>query len=311
MKPNILKAIRRNKVLLLIFLFVLSAFFVIRYFLWYRSTSTTEIVYIAAKTHSEILPIYDSLVPPVSYTEIPDLTELDTKQRKQKFIEILLPSILLFKEEVAAHEKRLEDIQLVLRHENQLKIEDSLFLARMMETLKADDLDVLKEKIKAHPPSIVLAQAIIESGWGTSRFFREANNIFGMWSFSENEDRIPASMSRAGKKVFVRKYPDIYSAIQDYYFTLGRAPAYRSFRKARLKEEDPMVLVSFLQQYSELRLAYVEKLRGIMRQNNLQQYDSYRLDWDYFNKVRSPKATKLTEGEIKDTTEANEEISSE
>lgn len=291
MTNRILKAIRRNSVLLLIFLSAFTAIVIIRYFLWYKSTSTSAIVYIAASTPTDILPICDSLVPPVSYTEIPDLTELDTDERKKKFIEILLPAILLFREEVTAHEKRLDDIQLVLRYEGQLKVEDSLFLTRMMEILKAEDLSILKENIKAHPPSIVLAQAIIESGWGTSRFFREANNIFGIWSFSENEDRIPASMSRAGKKVFVRKYPDIYSSVQDYYYTLGRAPAYRSFRKARMKEEDPMVLVSYLQQYSELRMAYVDKLRGIIRKNNLQQYDSYRLDWDYFNKISTVKAS--------------------
>jgi Bax protein len=306
MTHSFLKAIRQNSIFLLIFLLLISGIFVIRYFLWYKSTSKVEIVYISASTYNEILPFYDSLVPPVSYTEIPDLEVLDTDERKQKFIEIILPAILLFKEEVAAYEKRLDNIQVVLHHQGQLKVEDSLFLERMMEILKAEDLAVLKENIKAHPPSIVLAQAIIESGWGTSRFFREANNIFGIWSFSENEDRIPASMSRAGKKVFVRKYPDIYSSIQDYYYTLGRAPAYRSFRKARMKEEDPMVLVSYLQQYSELRMVYVEKLRGIMRQNNLQQYDSYRLDWDYLNKITSVKASETPDPETIDTHASDE-----
>lgn len=32
------------------------------------------------------------------------------------------------------------------------------------------------------PPSLALAQAAEESGWGTSRFAREGNALFGQWT---------------------------------------------------------------------------------------------------------------------------------
>ena len=64
-------------------------------------------------------------------------------------------------------------------------------------------------RLKTHPTSIVLAQAAIESGWGSSRFYKEANNVFGVWSYSENEPRIKAMEDREGKSVYVKKY-DVY-----------------------------------------------------------------------------------------------------
>jgi Bax protein len=36
------------------------------------------------------------------------------------------------------------------------------------------------------PPSIAIAQAAIESGWGTSRFALEGNAMFGQWTWSKN-----------------------------------------------------------------------------------------------------------------------------
>ena len=60
--------------------------------------------------------------------------------------------------------------------------------------------------MKTHPYKYRLAQAAIESGWGTSRFYKEANNVFGIWSYSENELRIKAMEDREGKSVYVRKY---------------------------------------------------------------------------------------------------------
>ena len=55
--------------------------------------------------------------------------------------------------------------------------------------------------IKPHPQSIAIAQAAIESAWGTSRIFTEANNIFGIRPFKQDEPRIAANSKRGDKVI--------------------------------------------------------------------------------------------------------------
>ena len=41
------------------------------------------------------------------------------------------------------------------------------------------------------PISLALGQAIIESGWGQSRFALEGNALYGQWTTNENRGLIP------------------------------------------------------------------------------------------------------------------------
>ena len=127
--------------------------------------------------------------------------------------------------------------------------------------------------IKPHPRSITIAQAAIESAWGTSRIFTEANNIFGIRPFSKDEPRIAANRKRGDKTVWLRKYASIRESISDYYLVLGRASAYREFRNMKMETTDPHRLVSGLSGYSERNTGYVKELSSIIRYNNFHELD--------------------------------------
>ena len=127
--------------------------------------------------------------------------------------------------------------------------------------------------IKPHPRSITIAQAAIESAWGTSRIFTEANNIFGIRPFSKNEPRIAANKKRGDKTVWLRKYASIRESIFDYYLVLGRASAYREFRNLKMETTDPHKLVAGLSGYSERKTGYVRELSSIIRYNNFHELD--------------------------------------
>jgi Bax protein len=77
-----------------------------------------------------------------------------------------------------------------------------------LDDLKAEYKTASNEELlmalKPHPISIALAQAAMESAWATSRFFREGYNIFGVWSFDENEPRIAAGEKRGDKTIWVK-----------------------------------------------------------------------------------------------------------
>ncbi|PKI17882.1 hypothetical protein CXF71_02205 [Colwellia sp. 12G3] len=148
------------------------------------------------------------------------------------------------------------------------------------------DIDKLKDEYKAtsdaellmalkpHPKSIAIAQAAMESSWATSRFFSVANNIFGVWSFDEDEPRVAALKKRGDKTIWVKKYDSIEAAIYDYYRTLGRSSAFAEFRKTRMETNDPFILVTKLDRYSEKGSLYGEELTSIIKFNKFDNYDA-------------------------------------
>lgn len=166
---------------------------------------------------------------------------------------------------------------LMNRYEEVKKLTDAGETSNLIEKLKAE-YKVMTDRallmaIKPHPKSITLAQAAMESSWATSRFFREANNIFGVWSFNKNEPRIAALEKRDGKTIWVKKYASIEQAIYDYYRTMGRSDAFVEFRQAKMETDDPFVLVKKLDHYSEKGSLYGEELASIIRFNKFDEYD--------------------------------------
>ena len=127
--------------------------------------------------------------------------------------------------------------------------------------------------IKPHPQSIAIAQAAIESAWGTSRIFTEANNIFGIRPFKPGEPRIAANNKRGDKVVWLRKYASVRESVADYYLVLGRAEAYKEFRTLKMHTSDPHILVTKLDNYSERKDGYVRELSAMIRYNNFQELD--------------------------------------
>jgi Bax protein len=150
---------------------------------------------------------------------------------------------------------------------------DNEQLQRLRLKYKVETNLELLTAIKPHPRSIAIAQAAIESAWGTSRIFTEANNIYGIRPFSKDEPRIAANKKRGNQTVWLRKYASLRESIADYYLVLGRASAYREFRNLKMKTADPHKLVTKLSGYSERNTGYVRELSSIIRYNNFDELD--------------------------------------
>ncbi len=219
----------------------------------------------------------DSLVKPVLYSTIPDLSKLSVKERKKRFIHLMLPAILLAQEKISEERLQIERI-IVKKEETGLSDDDSTFLNKYLEKFNAENGRDLLDRLNPHPISIILAQSTIESGWGSSRFFREANNIFGIWSYNSSEKRIIAGESRGGNNIYLRSYDTLFDSVYDYLLVIARGNAYKDFRKTRIKTDDTYRLIWFLKNYSEKRLGYVVALRNMIEFNNFIQYDHYRLE---------------------------------
>ena len=228
------------------------------------------------KSYGDIIAIDDSLVVPYVYTSAVSLKNLPVPEKKKKFFDMMLPAVLVAKKELSFLYSKVDLLSLKAT----LTDEEQQFIDSLQSKYKAKNIELLKSRLTTFPVSIVLAQAAIESAWGTSRFFLEANNPFGLWSFDPNEPRIQASSTRAGTKVYLRKFSNLEEAIESYYNTLATGP-FSDFRKHRLQTQDPYVLINYLIDYSERREKYVDELRIIIKGNNLTKYDSYHIAPEY------------------------------
>lgn len=227
---------------------------------------------------ADIQILTDSLVPALLYSNIIGLNTLPLDEKKMRFISALLPAILVVK-----HELELERANfLSMLKKPAWDGADSLYYQELTDLYRTDDPVKILSAMETHPNSIVLAQAAVESGWGNSRIFGTANNLFGIWSFNVNEPRVAASLKRDGKTIYLRKYADISESISDYFVTLGRSRPYASFRKAREETDSVELLLPHLLYYSERRESYTDQLRSLIRFNDLKRFDDYRLDSAYF-----------------------------
>lgn len=158
-----------------------------------------------------------------------------------------------------------------------LNIKRLIYLKKKYRIARLYDLRSYLRKIDIIPPSLALAQGAIESGWGKSRFVKEANNIFGQWTYS-GVGIIPAQREE-GATHRIRVFKSIQDSVANYMLNLNIGWAYSDFRKQRYalrqenKDLDGYVLAGTLLMYSSTGQVYVDKLRYMIKENDLSQYD--------------------------------------
>ncbi|MBL7857600.1 MAG: glucosaminidase domain-containing protein [Cyclobacteriaceae bacterium] len=237
----------------------------------------TSMIQVDSLNQIELLK--DTLVTPKLYSHLPGLEKVPSEKARNIFISALLPSILVAKYELSQTKLQVEE----LSEKEIWSTEDSLFFVATKLRFKASDLDDLKKRIGWLPNSIVLAQAAVESAWGQSRFFLQANNVFGIWSYNKNEPRMKAGLIRKNeaKQVHVKVYENFEQAILNYFEILSTANAYKTLREARLETQDPFKLLPHLKNYSEQRTAYTNLLQSVIVRYNLTEYDRYQIHPEY------------------------------
>ena len=84
---------------------------------------------------------------------------------------------------------------------------------------------------KQVPSELIVAQAIIETDWGTSRFANEANNLFGIRTWNQDENHILATTEWTGWGV--KAFNTKCDSVADYIRIINEVPAYAEFREMR------------------------------------------------------------------------------
>lgn len=195
----------------------------------------------------------------------PKKPPLSVSKKKEKYIKTLAPIIQkVYKRLQNKYNQVLNWIQKGTHEKDLAPLRTEYKVKTNIELVKA---------LKPHPVSIVLAQGAMESAWLTSRFAKDANNIFGVWSFSKNEPRIAAGGSREGKVIYLKKYNSLEHAVSDYYKSIAKSWAYDELREKRIYITDPYELLPTFERYSEKGLEYTKILGKIISKNNFTQYD--------------------------------------
>ena len=206
--------------------------------------------------------------------------DLATPAQKESFIRMTLPMILAANEEITQRRKAIEravsrgDQTTVERWARLYRIESDgrpLAAIERQLLLRADLV----------PVSRALAQAAIESGWGTSRFALQGNALFGQWAWQKDAGLKPARASNS--KAVVRSFPNLFGSVRAYMHNLNTPPRYAAFRarrhllRGRTQSELGYQLSNFLDGYAEIGEVYVAKLKTLIRSNDLGQYEAARL----------------------------------
>ena len=219
----------------------------------------------------------------IIFSSLPDdFMEIEAvNERKKLFINTLLP--IIYSENL----KILEDRKKILDWWNESQGENfsrdfwPSWLFELSEKYETSDSNLgnLLMKVDVIPISMALAQAAIESGWGTSRYLREGNAIYGQYTF-EKDRGIRPERRESDKKFFIKKFSNLSESTRSYFKNINTHRAYVDFREERKKlrmngeKLSGVKLVKFLTSYSERRDEYVKDVENIIQSNNFMKFDN-------------------------------------
>jgi Bax protein len=231
-------------------------------------------------------------VPAIILKALPEnLTAISSTERKKSlFFQALLPMVLLANAEITKERATLSALKKALAKQPQLTPAQRRSLAELARKyevstqppLDASTINQLLPRIDTVPADLALAQAAIESAWGTSRFARLGNNLFGQKTQIQGAGIVPRE--RPAQATYeIKKFDDPYQSVRAYMHNLNSHPLYKKFRQLRAQKRtagtDPRStqLVPGLLHYSTRRQAYIDDLRSIIRTNKLERFATAEL----------------------------------
>lgn len=232
-------------------------------------------------------------VPNFAPSALPDgMDHLEVEAKKRTFFRSLAPHVLWSNARIRTERSEVRELKEAhlrgtWQADNQHRLEKlaaryGLERSEGGRTLTpATVLGELQRRVDVIPPSLALAQAAIESAWGTSRFARLGNNLFGQWVFS-SRGIVPLERPE-GESYTLARFSHLGASVQAYMQNLNTLWAYEEFRRQRAEMRaagrrlDPIALADHLALYSTRRMDYVRDVRQLIRQNALKRFDSRRL----------------------------------
>ena len=164
---------------------------------------------------------------------LPDFASLDVSARKAEFFAYLQPIVAAVSSDV--------DEERVFVLETRARVAAGKGLtgaqrARVTALVDRYDVDAegdapietvlsqLAERVDTIPTSLVLVQAATESGWGTSRFAVEGNNLFGQRCYDTGCGLAPAG--RTNPSFSVKAFASVEDSVRSYVHNINTHSQY-------------------------------------------------------------------------------------
>lgn len=205
-------------------------------------------------------------------------------ERKKVFFSYFLPIIEQRNQEIEGIRRQVKEWR---REKDSLGWWEVWQINGLAEDYRIADFDIdndadwnkLLRRVDTVPPSLALAQAAKESGWGTSRFARQGYNYFGQWCYEERCGIVPAQRG-VQKRHEVASFDSPKESVESYMHNLNSHAAYKPLReiraklKTRQKTVTGIALADGLGKYSERGADYVKEIHSMIRNNDLIIYDA-------------------------------------
>jgi len=219
-----------------------------------------------------------------------DLEKYETSKKKQLFISIMLP-IILRENELVLQERELMKIAFLKNNIKKIEYFSRKYRIKNFKNINFNSLSYLEiskikeqlsNKINKIPTSMVLAQSAIESGWGSSRFAKEGNALFGEWTWNSNIGLKPKGNLSANYAV--KSFLNISESVRSYMLNLNSHYAYEKMRLYRSAVLNTGITLSgykmanYLDKYAEIGLDYTLKVKDMIRSNKFDKFDNSDLE---------------------------------
>lgn len=260
------------------------------------TTASLRQVLTAARFDLAAIRRGDVGAPAIFLASLPkDLAAIKLVQdKKDLFVGIVLPLILHQNQIVKERRSRLKRVLSGVITDHPLP--DRKWLLRLARLYRvadpepdASDLnqaarEELMRRVDTIPVSLALAQAATESGWGTSRFARQGNALYGQWTWQSAEGLVPTDREE-GRAHSVRAFSTLANSVRTYIHNLNVSNHYKEFRRARARLRDAGApdgswghgLAEHLGRYSEEGPDYIAKIRSITRVNRFGDFETATL----------------------------------
>jgi len=229
-------------------------------------------------------------VPRILVINMPrDIRKIRTTiDRKLIFFKTILPLILETNKDILQNRGRFLRIKAEIIKGGKASAVDRVWLAALTDSydVSPDNFSEILRRVDIIPPSLALAQAAEESGWGTSRFALEGNALFGQYTFDTKYSLVPMGRDK-GKDHKIRAFSSLLDAVKSYAHNLNTHRAYKKFRSMRqgLRRKGYEItgkkLAGALSSYSERGSKYVRTIQSIMSLNRLKNLDKAKVQRDF------------------------------
>ena len=204
----------------------------------------------------------------------------NSRDRKERFLTYLGPIVDSENERVLQQRERLLVLSAKYRRGQIPTWSERRWLEKLCVEYEVDKLlkgesdvwEALLRRVDIVPIRLAIVQAAKESGWGTSRFAREGNNLFGQRCFGAGCGIVPEGRP-AGESYEVAAFDSVRDSVRSYIGNLNTHYAYGSFRDLRYRQRqrrqvpDGYTLAAGLPMYSERGEEYLEEVRAMIRAN--------------------------------------------